>query len=460
MNKAAEILKNYRLMLLVTFLLSLAVRFAAFYQIRPWDAAVLNDTILIKDPLGYHELAIELLQTKSFENYGAFRTPIYPLFIALIYFFWGVKPWNVMLVQIGVDSLTVIIVFLLAKEIFEDKRIAIASSLLYAFNILSVLYCNKLFSEILFTFVLTVSILFFIKGLKQNKNISFIISGLLVGTATLVRPISMYLPLCLAVIFVFNKYRSLRMLHNYTGFICSFLIIIGIWQIRNYVSYGHYSLSSIKGYNLYEYNAAMLMANIHKIDIGQARDRLDDNNDIHAIENPLDRSDAKAQRAIQYILEHPFNYALMHLGGIPSFFSGLSRNKIFVAFRLEDPFKNFKIDYSNLWRSFKNALQCSAQEYFITVALLVFLSLKYLFFILGLIFVYRLNSKMGLMTHGVYENARIGVAICLVTIGYFAFMTGPLGYSRFRIPVVPLIIIIATKGLLFVANMMITHQKE
>jgi hypothetical protein len=56
-----------------------------FVSLQPWNDEVVNKTILVTDATEYHQLGLSLLSKKSFEDFDAFRTPRYPVFVATIY---------------------------------------------------------------------------------------------------------------------------------------------------------------------------------------------------------------------------------------------------------------------------------------------------------------------------------------------------------------------------------------
>ncbi len=92
---------------------SVAVLLRAAYFLPRW-ASVPDWNV---DALGYHQLAVNLLEHGAFSistapplQPDAIRTPGYPAFIALVYLIFGVSPQAVLLLQVILDSLTALLV--------------------------------------------------------------------------------------------------------------------------------------------------------------------------------------------------------------------------------------------------------------------------------------------------------------------------------------------------------------
>ncbi len=132
---------NKSIILIAGFALLLRIGF--FMVVQPWDKQVLQETILVGDPDGYHNMALSIINSGSFSYHkympfekikgdvSAERTPGYPLFVSFVYFLFGVRPWLVILFQLLVNVGSLILIYVLAKKVFE-KKIAIIAALLYA----------------------------------------------------------------------------------------------------------------------------------------------------------------------------------------------------------------------------------------------------------------------------------------------------------------------------------------
>lgn len=176
---------------LYIFLLSLTLRLIFFVFIydhpeRAFDA----------DSFGYVRLAESLLDTQTFPS--IFRTPVYPFFIAAIYSIFGKFLQAILIFQYLLDSLTALFVVLMFFRISGNIRYSYIAGIMYAINPFAIFYSNMMLSEILFTFLCSIAIYFFILSLRSFKKRYFIVSAIFLALGTLCRPISLYLPLIIA----------------------------------------------------------------------------------------------------------------------------------------------------------------------------------------------------------------------------------------------------------------------
>ena len=87
--------------LIITICFAIVLRLLFFFSIKPWDEQVVKNRILIDDAIGYHNLALDILEDVSFSSFSSTqRTPGYPFFVAIIYSLFGVLPWVVLFVQL------------------------------------------------------------------------------------------------------------------------------------------------------------------------------------------------------------------------------------------------------------------------------------------------------------------------------------------------------------------------
>jgi hypothetical protein len=134
--------------------------------------------------------------------------------------------------QILLDSLTAVFVFLIFIEIYRQKSYTYIAEFFYAGSPFSVFYYQMILSEILFTFILILSIYCFILfvNLKNRRYLIVCFSR----SRRLCRPIALFLPFLLAVFVFMNGVRWKDGLINCLIFLFSFYIVLFPWYISNY----------------------------------------------------------------------------------------------------------------------------------------------------------------------------------------------------------------------------------
>jgi hypothetical protein len=428
MRKVRDYFKNTGFILLLICFFALLIRVWLFVALQPWDEEVVQHKVIVGDANSYHTLALSILTTHSFSGFGANRTPCYPLFIAFIYFLFGVKPWIVLFLQLFLDTGTVIIVYFIAKELFKPKPVPLIAAFLYSISFPSAYYSTRLLTDIPFTFVFAIGILIFVRALKKNKLFGFMLTGFFIGLATLIRPIAQYFPLVLLIVLVLSNSRPIQKLRTISILLISFLIVVSAWQFRNLRVYGHYDLSIMRGYNLC-INVMITKAHMENISRKEAEKELVGAS-LNGVTDPFERSRIWRKIALPYISKHPLQYMKYHLKGVLKMFLGTGRSGILDIFGIkEEPpviTENLSDAARRIIKNFYNELP--------VLFLLIKQILEYMFLIIGLM-VMSLKDK------------KIFLLLLIMTILYFVAATGHVGYSRFRVPIVPFYLIISAKGI-------------
>jgi hypothetical protein len=186
------------------------------------------------------------------------RTPGYPLFLALT-----TLPGMefAVLVQVILSALTVVLVWRLARGIFEDDRIALLSAWIFAFEPVSIFNSIALMSETLFLVLFLLSLERLVQFLRGHRLLVLAQAGIFLAAATFVRPVTYYLPvpLALGLFLVLARVPALRWKAP-AVLLLTALPWLAAWQIRNWVETGFSGFSSIGVENPYFYDTADLIA--------------------------------------------------------------------------------------------------------------------------------------------------------------------------------------------------------
>jgi 4-amino-4-deoxy-L-arabinose transferase-like glycosyltransferase len=227
--KSYLVSNNLILVGIILVALLIRIRFA-------WPFLTGGYEFFMGDDDDYYRLAISLIQTGRLEDHGlvAYRMPIFPIFLAGIYSIFGTSPHVALYFIILVSSLTCLLVYLLAKFVF-DESVGLLGAFLTAIDIDQIFYSGLILTESLFIFLVTGSLLS-LEQLRKAKSWQWVtITGLLFGLATLTR-VNWGIFLPIVVIWLvwtsFNRWQGLKI-----SIAISF-IVIGIWSvwlIRNYV---------------------------------------------------------------------------------------------------------------------------------------------------------------------------------------------------------------------------------
>jgi len=159
------------LLLVFTFI----IRFAGLHYIHSSDP----QKLLLGDSATYINPARSLLYLGKFshspetpEIIETFRTPGYPLFLALIFRFSGNSIYAVIIIQIVISVLTIYLIFRIAELLFSPF-VGIAAALFFALEHTMFYFSLIVLTETLFTFLITMSFfLAYTFSLKKSRKYS------------------------------------------------------------------------------------------------------------------------------------------------------------------------------------------------------------------------------------------------------------------------------------------------
>ncbi|MFN8413137.1 MAG: glycosyltransferase family 39 protein [Anaerolineales bacterium] len=183
--------------------------------------------------------------------YTSFRAPLYPTFLAIVYFlngidfsrFFAARLAQVIFLGAPLAPLT----YLVSLQLFPDseKTSKLSAWIVAAYPMLLV-YPLGLGTENPFFVLLLAAFFFLLKSISQPKILNFLLSGVFLGLTALTR--SVILPFAgLAIVYLFYVHRKPVM-----WVVIAFVLVVTPWILRN--SLLHHKLTGIEtsmGYNLY-----------------------------------------------------------------------------------------------------------------------------------------------------------------------------------------------------------------
>jgi 4-amino-4-deoxy-L-arabinose transferase-like glycosyltransferase len=153
---------------------------------------------LVGDEIQYEGLAYTLLQGEFFQWPG--RVPVYPLFIASIYYALGERsPAKLLYVQAFIGVAVVPLTYLLARRLTGMLPALVAAGLVVIDNSL-IEHTGQIYTEILYTPLLLVTLLALLWAVQAPRLGRFAWAGASMAVVTLCRPTSVLLPLALPLL--------------------------------------------------------------------------------------------------------------------------------------------------------------------------------------------------------------------------------------------------------------------
>ncbi len=292
------------------------------------------------DSLWHHRWAIEILTKNFWGDEIFFRAPLYPYFLALIYWIFGIKLFVAKFVQAIGGAFTCILIYQVGKEAFTE-RVGRLASLLAVFYGTLILYESELLIEWL-PIVFNLWMLLLMIRYRENHSLSrWVGIGLFGGLSAIARPnVLLVFPL----LFVWPWWDTrrelgwLRSLKRPAALLFGVVLCLLPVTIRNYVV-GHdlILVSAQGGINFYLGNnpeadgLTMQMPEI-KLDLSIPWSDFVDTTDAYAQTaageslKPSEISNFWKRRAWSWIFDNPVDFAALTAKRLLYLFSGFENS--------------------------------------------------------------------------------------------------------------------------------------
>ena len=372
------------------------------------------------------------------------RTPGYPLFLAI-----SQDLRAVVTVQAVLGAGVCFLIALFAWKRWGLAAGVIAESII-AFDLSSII-ANDIGAEILFTSIITSAILLQLVIISRAAVDVWFIAGILgvgclLGVAELVRPIGQVLCLIAPLPIVLTAGAlPKKIVLSFLALSIPLAVIVG-WSYRNYQQRGIWTFSSIGAVNLYYYRAAGVLAHETgqsveqvQVDLLRSAGRESKASDLWSKTFDEDPAEMKS-RGIQIVLSHPLYFAFMT-------FKAFARSSVMPSNRPDvSSFLGHRADRTetnafltpNILSSLRSTFKSS---WLVTIrALLSFQLTLTIFMWIGVGLALR-------RMRGQPRPIRSLILIPLFTsLLLLAAAAGPEMYDRFRVPVVPMLALVAAFG--------------
>lgn len=414
------------------------------------------------DSSSYNNSARALLETGNFaispekpHLLQTVRTPGYPFFIASIYRIFGERVLPVIVIQILISIGTIFLTFKIGQLLWNSEKIALLSSLILSLDIVSFNYSQVLLTETSFTFLITASIVIgmFLLNKKQINSYA-LLYGLILALATLVRPISYYLIFpCVVGFIIFwridhKKWKDILVVLSLI--ILPYTLIVGGWQMRNYLAVGSFEFSHVKHINLFLWRGSGIIAQQNNITFKEAYQKslksLPERgglptNKIYGLSNEL--YGLYKKKGLMLIKQHPFLFIKDQFKGCKRTLLGTG-DYFFLTYLgvktgfVGDLFRLSIKEYISKW-----IIKGSPLKLFVGFFITSF-SIGYLFLLYAGI-IYSLFK----MARGENSSLSVHILICGIIAYFLIISSGPESYERFRVPITPLFALYGGMGIYY-----------
>ncbi len=374
-----------------------------------------------------------------------FRTPGYPLFIAVILSIFK-NDLAVPLAQIVLVALSALCLFALGEKIFS-RGVGVVATILYILNPMTITQSFRTTTETLFVCVLIGAV--FVLMRKEPTRRATVAGGALLGFLALVRPIGLFIiPLFLLwIVLVYRKRWNVMIRHGLL-FMLGVAMVLLPWLYRNEVYARHFSLSSISTYNMLFYNVLEFehqRTGISKDILHAQMVQRIGSSDTDQQFRSFAYTEAEQQAVKEYLTPHLVQYGVFHLYTTIPFLFGSDFEDAQRSLHLQGVLPGDPIVDVNL-----SALLRQGQLHsFIST-----ISLNPLALIERIGWMLLLLSSFCMVSILVSTRSKKSLLVLFLFALplLLALLTGPVSSPRYRMPAAPFLIMLGVAGIHFLVG--------
>ena len=166
-------------------------------------------TQLTVDNNFHHNWALSILNGNLLGDTTYFRAPLYVFYLAGIYKIFGVSLWAVRLFSVIPGLLSIYITYITGKEIY-NKHTGLVAGFIHACFPIIYYFESELLLDSFFTLLFQIAIYFFIKWWKNDVTKFIFFSGLFFGLASITRPTALAIALFIFIIIILIKKTNIQ----------------------------------------------------------------------------------------------------------------------------------------------------------------------------------------------------------------------------------------------------------
>jgi len=187
------------------------------------------------DTANYLHLSRSLSESGSYAMWAkptAYVAPVYPFFLAGLFKIFGENFFAVKWIQAVFGAATIVLVYLLAAQ-FSRPVVALLAAFIVAMHPELIGVTAFIYTETVFIFLLLATLLVLVKAVSAKKKLLFWCAGMLLGLTTLCRGATLQFPIFILAVIMFSSQRW-TWLRRWAFFVGGMAVVMAPWTIRNY----------------------------------------------------------------------------------------------------------------------------------------------------------------------------------------------------------------------------------
>jgi hypothetical protein len=365
--------------------------------------------------------------------------PGFPAFIIAAFVVLGRSVTRLVFVLLLIDSTVPVILYRIGER-WRSWKIGAAAGALYATCLLCVISCQHVLSDSLFTFFLSLQILFFLRFFREGSTKDLIASVVILGIMTLIRPIASYWIFILLGLLLFARpLPGNRRLSRVFISAMIFSVMCAPWIARNLHQGAGFRLVTNSAKTVRYYFAAAVEAEVAGRPAGQIRDEWKKADIEHFEMNPGlfpdedSRASYKTREGIAIIRKHPLVFLKMSARPY-ALFPAVDAFYEHIGVSAGGKGTLDILTRQGPWAAAKHYFQGKTWLLIPIIPWILILGITYIACVRGLYICFRERAWADLL------------AFVFFALYYIAFL-GPLTLSRYRLPAMPAIVLMAGLGM-------------
>ncbi len=213
----------------------------------------LEDELFFPDSVRYDRIASELLLGKGFSS--ASTAPLYPVFLSWVYLVFGHSFLAVRIIHCVIGTASIFMMYLIAQDVFPEK-VGLIAGLFGTIYTFFIFFTGLILTETLFVFLFLCLIVFLRKMTIYGKWTYAVYTGILAGLSILIKPVMAYfLGFSFIIILAMYNDRRKSLFKNGLLILLMAAFVTAPWAWDNYKRCGKFIfLTTGGGLTLYESN--------------------------------------------------------------------------------------------------------------------------------------------------------------------------------------------------------------
>ncbi len=366
-------------------------------------------------------------------------TPGFPVFIMGVFAIFGRSITVLALMLLIIDSFVPVILFRIGDK-WRSWKVGLGAGALYAVSLLPAISCQHILSDSLFTFFLSLQILFYLRFFREGRSRDLLIMVILIGVMTLIRPTAAYwIFILLGLLILVRPLPGNRRLSRILISAVIFAVICTPWMARNLHQGAGFRLVTNTAKTVRYYFAAAVEAENTDASAGKIRnewkaadiEHFESNPDLFPDEDS--RASYKTEKGLEIIRQNPV--AFVKISARP-----------YVLFPAVDAFYEHigvsaggkgtldVLTRQGPWAAVEHYFDGKTWLLIPVIPWILILGITYLACVRGIYVCFRKKDRGALISFVFFAL-------------YYIALLGPLTLSRYRLPAMPALMLMAGLGI-------------